>query len=544
MSWILRGLEALNFTAVLLLVSYFAISRLWLPAFENWNFRRILQVVAGLLGLYFVAVAVAYVLAPSFCDHLEASVAAKTLMAAAGEPIYTALDDARRISLLYGPSTYLVGMALVGIPIDPITASKLAGVLSALGGLVVYFVFLRRRFHGLGAVAAVGYCLAVLLLFRHFSFWNRPDSAIFLGVAVACAAVFRPGRVWPAILVAAGTAFAVDAKPHAFLYLLPLVPPFVRRVGGRAAFLTVLMAVGMAFMPYLIFPSFALGNHLAWLRAATAHGLEAQLFMETISQWFVLSIPFGVAAWLALRGDGTDGQAGTVRSCLYLYLACGLAVAVIASKAQAGPHHVLPFAPVVAALTLWCGSQIEPKELQRILARARSRRLLFSLALTFAVVMVVGLYKSQSRIVQFLVSDRQHQLRADLLEITARHPGECLVMGYGSSADFDATFLRPLLYKNCHKSFLDASALMDMAASGIPLPDATVEMMASRKVDMFVLPRGSAPFSLGGYYRHNGELFSDRLREAFLDNYHPVDSSGFYVLWAANQNPRAGTTPD
>lgn len=525
-----------NFTAVFFLLFYYLVSRYWSPRFENWPLRRVLVLTTASLAIYYVAVSMAYALSPSYMDHLEASVAMKALLASAGQPIYTSLTAPARISLLYGPSTYLAGMAFGRLPIDAILASKLAGAALPLCGLTIFALTLRRFFRGAGWIACVGYCILVVLLFRHISFWNRPDSAILFGVALVCSGVFTRNRYLSVLLVSLGAAFAMDAKGHALLYVLPLAPIYVSRMGFKTAAVSCVGTVVLALAPFLIFSAFSLTNYIAWLQMAATHNLRLILFLETISLFIVASIPVGVVAWTFWKsGEFSRTGNGAARLSIYAYFGCGLLVSIVASKAQAGSHHILPFAPVMAAIAVWVNSRTSPVGRRTVFDRAGNRRLILSLAMAFSLVMLVGLHKSQARVIRFMQIDRHHIMREELLSIKEAYPTYQIVMGYSDHDNFEASFLRPLLFDTGGREFMDASALMDMGASGLTLPVGTLELMRSQVVEIFVLPRGEAPFYMGNFYRGQHELFGSGLRSVFLDNYHQVDSSSFYTVWMANR---------
>ena len=69
------------------------------------------------------------------------------------------------------------------------------------------------------------------------------------------------------------------------------------------------------------------------------------------------------------------------------------------------------------------------------------------------------------------------------------------------------------------------------------MPSSTVEYLRGCKTDIWLIPKGSEPFSLlNGYAKvapgmfRDRHLFTPQFREAFLTTYQKKESSSFYDL--------------
>ena len=73
--------------------------------------------------------------------------------------------------------------------------------------------------------------------------------------------------------------------------------------------------------------------------------------------------------------------------------------------------------------------------------------------------------------------------------------------------------------------------LFRSAASGIKIPDATVEKIKSCEIPYMILPKGNTPWSLPNLYDDKEMLFSPEIRGEFMNNYTPTEWTEFYQLW-------------
>jgi hypothetical protein len=536
---IIKGLETLNVFLIGFFLFYFVITRFRLPSPEKWRPGPIVIYSATAFFVYYISIALIYAFSPSFIDHIEPSVAMKSLLAGVGGEVYTGLDSVDRISTLYGPSCFIFSMLFQKIIPDPIYASKLAGVFSALGGIVILFLLFRKTVRAYVYLFSLGYMILIFLLFRHFSFWNRPDSAIIFGCCLSCAGLMISRKSISVFLTALGIGIAVNAKVHAFLYLLPLLPLYIQLKGLRIFPITILLSCIIILLPYWLFDSFSLANYIDWLLSSGKHPFRLLLFLQSLSHILILSVPVVVMAIMVwLNNNNTGQKMSSTGWSVVLLVISGLLVSLISAKAQAGYYHILGFAPIIATLLVYQLKICEKDGPGYTTLFIKHKRVVISIGLSLAIVLAVGVFKGQKKVVEYLAADQSHDVRNDLHQITSKYNDKSIMMGYGGLKGYENSFLRPLLFDAGASEFVDAPALMDMLASGIKMPDMTIQKVSSRPFDIILIPKGDRPFSLKSFYLPHERLFAPEFVTAFNANYHLVDSTDYYTVWAALQPTR------
>ncbi len=132
----------------------------------------------------------------------------------------------------------------------------------------------------------------------------------------------------------------------------------------------------------------------------------------------------------------------------------------------------------------------------------------------------------------------QSDVIKDIKSIMKKFPTDSIEMGYGQSYDsyVDITVLRPVLVFSNNPYTIDAPALMDRELAGELIPEETVNYIAEGKIDIFLIPKGEAPFSMVSFYGERN-LFSERFRRNFINNYVLVDQTNYFDVWHYKKNP-------
>ena len=489
----------------------------------------------GLPVVYYLLTCAAYVRTPSFMDHLESSVAMQALVVTQGKPIYTALDSADRFTLCYGPAPSLVGAAFMCATADPILAAKVCGAVQGMLSLAVLFALCYAGSGGLRASMATAYCAFLYLLFDHISYWIRPDSLLLLATSLSCSAMLLRAR-WPSLLLSSlGFALAVNAKIHAGIVLLPILLLYCRQRGWRWALGLVGLSAFWAVLPFVLSQSFSIRAYLEWLRTITRHTLDPGLAATNAQYVIFFFSPLLLVAIARRRHASWREWCGEPRTqAVGCALACFALTAALASKSGAGPHHLLPFAPLTAALMVSFGAT--PGADTRQASPSYSTRVIVGAILgAWALTVIVAAVGSQKEIVRFIRNDRGAETRRELESILSRYPGKAIVMGYGAEEGYEHTHFRPLLFNRTGDNFLDAAALMDMEASGLRIPQATLQRVAAQYYDMFLTPIGGRPFSMGTWYAGDRPLFDRVLSAVFEASYTKTEEGRYFSVWEAKR---------
>ena len=181
-------------------------------------------------GLVFIAFGVAatgylayvlyrYLALGIYMDHAEPEVAILSWRLASGGALYGAPEAATHMVTGYGPLLYLISAGFLALFGPSIAISKIASMAALVGALVLFAVYVWRRFGaayvGIGVLAFVCYPLII----SPVSFWVRPEafSVFLVTVALVSTLATDRGRPWlTAIIVAACAGLAMNLKIHSF----------------------------------------------------------------------------------------------------------------------------------------------------------------------------------------------------------------------------------------------------------------------------------------------------------------------------------------
>ncbi len=468
---------------------------------------------AALLFAYLAGAAL-YLAVPAFLfDHVEPQIAAVAYRALAGAPLYHAPDSAEVYALLYGPLSYLQLEPFYALLGAGLFAAKLPGLLALVAALLLTYTALRRLCPAGEAIAALGAGALVLATYEASGYWIRPDPSLMLAAALPLPwlALRRP---WGgAIAVGLGIAFATGLKAHGAVYLLAPLALLWARHGWRPALAAVALAGVLAPAAYLA-PGVSLADYLALLRAAARHGVSLAALAADLQQAALLAAPLAV---LLVAGSAAPERRPLIAYAGVLILALAL-TAAIAAKPLAGPRHLMPFVP----LLLYGFGELRAVAARRAWHGRAGVAWLATVAVMAAGAQVHVL--SEARLYA-----AQRGAAAELGAIVADHPGT-IEMGY-TGKGYRLSLLRPLLVFAGHPYGLDAAALMDRQAAGLPLPPATVAALDACSTERWVLAKGEPPFEMRNLYPPHALLFDPTFIAAFKRRYEIEESREFFDVW-------------
>lgn len=464
---------------------------------------------------WLIITSLGYLLTPLIFDHAEANIASVGALYNKGYEIYTELNSASRYSLLYGPWPYLVVAFFQSISSNVILASKIPGVIN-LCLLLSCTVLLTAQIKNSAFPKLLSVCVIPLALlgYYNFSYWNRPDSYIMAYLFCAFTVVNFAPRVgfWGASLALGLLAgLAANSKFHAFLYFVPVAVYFFEMYRFPQYWLKIAVAgwgfLGALTVPFLL-PNVGAKNYLLWLQMASKHGLVLEIFLKNISF---------IASFLLLLY-----VSHFTKKFKFTYVALcvvSLLIAVIASKPGAGQHHFLPFVPLI----LWLAIQ------QYFSFDSIERTRFHLVAAAFLFTLTINGVNRQKQIAKFFgqtsLRDREF---ADLLSLSSSLPGN-VELGFAGNKTYESTFYKAALVDRDKGMLLDGAALMDMEASGISIPDSTLNEIKSCNTH-FVFPKGEEPWSILSFYDEK-PLFNDEFKTAFNSVYVLERSTEFFAIY-------------
>ncbi|QLY27027.1 glycosyltransferase family 39 protein [Bdellovibrio sp. KM01] len=483
-------------------------------------FKKLLVVVLfACLGWHLVT-ALAYLCVPQFFDHVELNIAAVASIWRLGNPIYTLPDAASRYSLLYGPWPYLVNAGFQSLGGSVYFLSKLPGVLNFFI-LFSGFYLTIRKLNLFDRLLSMGMLSSVLLVFYHFSYWNRPDSFLMTYAFLALMLVVYSEKVGDlATYLGVGLlcGLAANCKIHGVVYFIPPVVYYFEKSGRKInwsyLFFGALLAVAGLLLPFFL-KNVGEENYLVWLKLASKHGLDALDFVKTTTFIFCFLL------FLFLLKFHKQYRWTYLSLCI-----TGFLVAIVASKPGAGTHHFMPYVPAIIffAVTAYFDTPIEER-----------RRLNYILA-AFVISMGLEAHHRQRRVVKEFGQTKKAKAELREFEKLLKETSGPVEMGYSNSDSYGATFFRLAAIAGKRAGLLiEGSALMDMNASGLSIPDATLVAIKNCQIPTFVFPNEGNPWDITSYYTQR-PLYPQEFKDVFAEKYKKVLEGEYYVIYSCINN--------
>jgi len=69
----------------------------------------------------------------------------------------------------------------------------------------------------------------------------------------------------------------------------------------------------------------------------------------------------------------------------------------------------------------------------------------------------------------------------------------------------------------------------------LPLPSGVYDQIREQRFDVFIIPVGGEPFSLGVYAGAERRMFPADFQRVFLASYTRVESGRYFDVWKANR---------
>lgn len=523
----------------------FLVLRWWAPATLP-GLRHFLQnkkvwvpICAALLGGYLL-VLICNTMYAGYLEHVEPNIASVSFVLLRGAPLYHAFDSAQRYAFPYGPMAYLPYTLALRMLGANVLSLKLVVLLANLCLLGLLWRSYRKVLDPAGALLVTTAVVAFLLLYDYL-FQVRGDVLVILSVALGLYAALCASGWRSALLFAIACGLSFDVKFTAPFYFAPLFVLLIRRQGWRPAALAVAGAVVFAVVPFFV-PGISVLRYLQWLHQTSRQPLSRGEFVRELKILPILFSPFVLLLWqLAERGRSyLSNYLYENRFFLLVSGGCLAAIAVSSSKIGAGPHHFMPFYPTIAYACADAYSKIRDAAIViSVGARATIVPLLwFSVAIVFMTQLGISFAPTAEILLQ---SRSQASAVVDDLEgVMQSHPDRNIEMGYGGwNSKYKLTYFRPTLVFAGNPFTINVVALGDMQLSGVvALPASTLEYMQHCKTQIWLIPKGDAPFSMLNVYSlmdshlfPQRPVFSDEFRQIFLQRYRKQPSSKYFDIW-------------
>lgn len=493
---------------------------------------RLLRIAAGsaavlVLGANTLLV-LTYPVTQAYEDHGEPNVVMLAVWRNAGHLLYPSWNNGEGFyGLIYGPLMFQLEGAVLALS-PTVLGSKLPGVMAC----ICFYLVLWRLLAGSAGprdrwsvLLLLGMTSLVTLAFANATFWIRPEPFLMLFVALGLLSAVRlraaAGAVCLGLACGAATGFKLSAPVYfagAAFCLLAAQP------GWRGRFVIVL-AGGLAWAAItaapFIDPAVTVSGYARYFAMASDQGLKGERLFHAAMFAALLGVP---AIAILFRREGHLPEVRWMAGGHLLGLATG---AVIAGKPGGGPHHLLPFIPVMTYLGL-----------QLVNAR-RVRGMSGGSTIAAGVMLCLLLTHGPLALVQirnlggtlFRLEPLERKKAAEVAAMYSEHPDA--VMGLGGTASYRDTYHRVQgVLSGRPAALLEVPAWMEMEKAGAS-PTILDSAVKDCSTPWWIIPNEGAPFSFSTEYVHERELplFSDRFRTLFFSNFEPGERREFYSFW-------------
>jgi hypothetical protein len=516
----------------------------WLPQ-KTLEAPRWMLTLMGLFILFAFTGPLFFVTHEHMLFHDEPTIIAVAAAELHGEPLYHAPHAAERYSLLYGPATYWVYMPPMIAKATDLRIFQLWVLLPLSLSALMAWKISRRLLSPRDALFTL-FCFAVAVMTQSPSEWAmKGDVWILFAICAALWGATNLGKFGAPIVIGLCGALLINLKITA---IVPLCIPLLllqKRFGYKSVLATLSIVLGLV-LGTLFIPGISWHNYWFWFHASTVHRLSGLTMLNNTSFMAFLALP-ALALYAVLHIVHPQEARSWLRTNLTLLattVICAIFAIVTGSKVGAGNWHCMPLAPIMLVLSVELLARLRSTQ-SALKGPVPSRRAVFVMLWLFISLLAVAantalwtfkLHMNGGNVASAIAP---RAAADDLRTILANNPGRTIQMGYGNNATYDLTFQRPILVLNGNPYTLDADAMAEMGLSGLPLPQATLDAMRSCAIDIWLIPRDTAPFSMASLYFLSGEkaprdVFPHQLREAFLSNYRRSSQSRFYDSWTCS----------
>ena len=482
-----------------------------------------LAVFTALLAIAMIAVIAGLYLAyPGYADHTEPSVAALSWRLLEGHPVYHGLEAPDRTGIPYGPLSYGIHAVIFALFGGSLATGKLAGLAAAISA-PLFFLIGWRCWGLVYASAASLLASGFVLLLIPFSIWNRPDPFIVLFVVIALWVMSSADREKPewtrTLIIAIAGGMAVSLKVHAGIYFVPIA--FLHCYGrGFTHFFSLCLAGAAVALAPFAFSAFSLADYTVWFSLqAAGKAFSPEAYGPVLKKALLYLIP-ALVFFPALKSTGKGEK-------IYFlsYIAGILVLIPLAARPGGGHYYLYPFFPLAIDMTL------------RFSGNSRYKRFSTTILLVAAVFVLMLSVPVQKRFLRNLDWPLAASINAEVKDIITRFSGKTIEMGYGEKtaggASYDLTYYKSLLVMAGNPYSLDATVGAEMLKLSIAFPEAAIERIRACQTDLWLVPKGEAPFAMRSYY---GEpAFPEVFRQAFLGAYKKSASFSHFDVWACRE---------
>jgi hypothetical protein len=512
----------LLFSVTIILGFAFQISYEFISKSGYVNFQRKIlagsfskQLVIALTVLLAVEAAMSVYLGNSIEYDVELSTIVISYLFNHGFPMYQDTAGPEIYSVLYGPLMSLPA-AYVFKYGGWLSSARVIGVAGGLIYIIASWNLLKNnklRFEFMLWVHVAIY------LSLYYTFSSRTDSWLFALPMLGAIGASR-NKLW---IVAVTAAVAVGIKITAIFYFIPLVIWVWTQQGFnvKQVFVSTVLFISLVAAPFFI-PGVSIEGYIFWIKAANSH---LKLFSSCLYNIVFLIIIMMPAIALLLKQKSNLKQYKNQFILIIATFISGLILSYFASKEGSSYYHISPMiAPVLLLLQSrddWDGT-----------FEFRFKHIIFALVLPVS--FFVGTQYLFVAYYDAFIGDRSKTGAPVIEEMTSyineKGSPALFAMGLGYPKHRQ-TVAGAHLLKMGGTYVLNEMALADWHASGIQIPQKTLDFIRDCKVPHWFIPAGDEPFHTYIMYRRT-EYMAEPIKEIFSKKYYKEKSGKYFDLWS------------
>lgn len=482
---------------------------------------------AGIVGLIaFAAMAIWYASDPHFFDNAEPTMVAVGWMFHLGRPLYPAPDAAEQYAQIYGPMAFILHGFALGLLGPSIGVSKGLAAGAGIASLALLYPAIRPHGSAARALALTGIAALLMLLFRQYSFWTRPEPFQLLAVSASLLIASSGGGLWRAMMTGLVSGVLWNLKFTGPLYSLPVFALLERRAGWRGVLVALATGTATALAPFWLFANVSLTDYVTWSRLSARTGLLFATLRQNLGCAAYLSVPLLLSYYAVARAHRPRGREW--RNVVGALVAAMCGVAIAGAKPGAGSYHLLPFVPIIM--------YIVSSHLSHYRVAPDNDPVVPRAAIAFVLVAIAIVTAEQALLFTTIRAQAALGERDDIVRFAATHDG-VVEMGYGRTESL--TLQRPVLVFRNDAYLLDQPAIREHQLAGIEIPQATIDAVASCRVRYWLIPKGESPFSGVNSYAavFLRPLYPAAFRRTFAATHRLVATTDYFDAWECRAEP-------
>lgn len=512
------------------------------------KFSGFINVCFALAIANYVLLVSAYVLSSTFFDHAEANVASVSWLFKNGSELYPDLSSGERYINNYGPVLYIISAFFLQLFGPSFLSVKLGcGLAAILSVVCIFWGFKAVSSFRATLLSCAYFCMALLSIttsfaFQASSFWLRPDPLLIFFVSFGLLGVLRGNRVFATVATAAALGCSVNLKINAFICFIPIYLTLFSRFGLLHTVASLSGAVGIACLPFMLFPQISFNHFIGWLSFAGKKPSSLPQLLQ-VSKWVVyvsMPITLSLVCIYSTSPSSFSRFIRVNRGLIYSSLfALGFSL-LFSVKLGVLENNLLPFIPLfsyVLALSIdWLSKEVQfppGKSVSQTLTA-----LSVSAVTAFSIIFPSTILLEEARLISSLVKSPGSRVVDDIENVVKTHPNTSIGMGFSEGkGNYELTYYRPVLVFKGNPYLIDVVSMFEMQMSQVePLSSKTLEAINTCKTQLWLFPKVTRePFDLANFYPPHQLLFSSNFRESFLKVYKKSGESNFFDLWSCDR---------